>query len=462
MRKQKLASRTSLGTSVRASPTETLSCFSPLCTFANPSLDRLQEHVQKEHNNNNKLLVDVLQFSFIQDSSDPDPTKVDDSDNLADEELSSDVAGPSSLGPIRGRPPHLQIRTTPYERTGDSSSRSSSPSRRTLFATHSPHGHLAPSPLNQLAYSRSNSPSPPESDDEMNVDDPELPLDHALLPFNEEEVLARASYNITTLSHLQTSPPTQLLTCTKCLHGVKPSMLITHSSGHRIKLLPAEKDSLKRIIGTSSFLDDANENHSPTPPCPPIEGILVQDGFSCNICTHCCTSFRSMQTHFSAKHKGVAGFAKANSKSVQVQALFPQRPTYFAVTPILRGLGQDDLFTVYLQQCAPEIDNLRILNPPLNPNEISPLLKIMQWHEHLKDHLSDRDKVRKLLELTTLPTSQRGEPWMGTPLRDTIDAYMRNVRVKANNTSLGIRCLLKECPRYISSLITSYVRVQCL
>jgi hypothetical protein len=328
-----------------------------------------------------------------------------------------------------------------------------------LFGTNSPHTQLVPSPLNQLAYSRTNSPSPSTSDDEMNVDDPQLSLEETEPSFTEDEVLAKASFTIVTLSHLQTTPPTRLLACTKCLHGVKPSLLITHSSGHRIKLLPAEKESLKKITDNSSFLDDSDELLSPTPPCPPIEGILVQDGFSCNLCSHCCTGLRSMQTHFSAKHKGVPGYAKANSKPVQVQALFSQRPTYFAVIPILRGLNQDDLFTVYLQQCAPEIDNLRILNPPLNPNEVSPLLKVMQWHEHLKDYITDRDSVQKLLELTKLPTSQRGEAWMGTPLHNTIDSYMRNVRVKANNSSLGIRCLLKECPRYIIFPIIFDVRL---
>jgi hypothetical protein len=120
-----------------------------------------------------------------------------------------------------------------------------------------------------------------------------------------------------------------------------------------------------------------------------------------------------------------------------------------AVTPSLHGLSEDDLFTVYLRQCAPEIEALCILNPPISPNEVPPLLKVMQWHEHLKDYTTDRDTVRKLLELTTLPTSKAGETWMDLPLRATIEAYMKDVQVKANNASLGIKCLLKECPRYV-------------
>lgn len=452
-----LASGTSLGSCVRDSPTEDLGCFFPLCLFINSSLDRLQDHVQKEHNKNKKLSIDVFPFPSNQNSSsESEFTKCDDSANLAsDEEPTSNVAGSSNLGPIRGRPPHLQVRTTPYERTGDSSSRSPSSSRMTLLKTHSPYAQPVPSPLNQLAYSRPSSPAPPTSDDEMVIYNPSLDIDETA--FNEEEVLTKGSFSIITLSHLQTTPPTRLLACTRCLHGVNSSSLISHSNGHGIKLLPAERQNLQKIIDNSSFLDDTNYDiSSPIPPCPPIEGLLVQDGIACNLCSYCTIGTRTMQNHFSAKHKGVLGFSKDNTKRAQVQSLFPRRPNHFAVTPILRGLNEDDLFTVYLQQCAPEIENLRILNPPLNPNEVPPLLKIMQWHEHLKDYITDRDSVRKLLELTRLPTSKQGEAWMGTPLRDTIEGYMRHVAGLANNSSLGIRCLLKECPRYIVLLMLGF------
>jgi hypothetical protein len=456
-----------LGTSVRPSPTAHLNCFFSECSFENSSLDKLQEHIQTTHNNNKKLLLEILFFSSTEESSESESTKLDDPANLASgEESPSDVAGPSSVGPIRGRVSHLQIRPTPYKRTGDSSSQSSSPSRRTSLGTLSPLliplplPHLSvqsvPSPLNQVAYSCPNSPSPPHSEKEMDVDDPELPLDQAKPCFNEEEVLAKASFAIIPLPHFQTIPPTRLLVCTKCLHGVLASSLISHSNAHSIKLLPAEKQHLQMIMNNSSFLENSNELVSPTAPCPPIEGILIQNGVACTLCSYCTVGLRSMQNHFYSRHTDASGSAKENSKTVQVQALFAQRPKCFAVTPSLRGLNENDLFTVYLRQCAPELDSLRILPPPLNPNEVPPLLKITQWHEHLKDYTTDRDSVRKLLELLRLPSSKQGEPCLGLPLRNTIESYMKNVRDKAHNASLGIRCLLKECPRFVISFILGF------
>jgi hypothetical protein len=313
-----------------------------------------------------------------------------------------------------------------------------------------------PSPLQKLAFSRTNSPSPPPSDHEMAVDESGSPMDEdepslekVKLPFNEEEVLAKASFAIILLPYLQTTPPARLLVCTKCQHGIMPPSSITHLNSHNIKLLPAEKQNLQTILNNSTFLDDSIEIPPPNPPCPPIKGIKVQDGFTCDLCSYCCTALQTMRNHFSDKHRGVLGFAKANSKPVQVQAFFARYPKFFPVTPSLKGLNKDDLFTKYVQQCVPEIEALTILNPPLNANEVPPLLKVTQWHEHLKGHTNDRDQVRKLLELTKLPTSKRGEGWMGSPLRATIEGYMKDVRDKAHNASLGIRCLLIECPRFV-------------
>jgi Orsellinic acid/F9775 biosynthesis cluster protein D len=462
----KLVTGDTLGTSVRPFPTADLNCFYPECIFDTSSLDKLQEHIQKKHNNNKKLLLKILFFSPIQESSESEVIKLDDPANLASgEESTSDVAGPSSLGPIRGRVPYLQIRTTPYKRTGDSSSQSSSPSRRASLGTLSPlhiplplphfSAQSVPSPLHQIAYSCPNSPSPPHSDNEMNVDDPsDLHQDDP--PLNEEEVLSKASFAVIHLPHLQTTSPTRLLVCTKCLHGVLPSSLISHSNAHNIKLLPEEKRNLQKIMDNSCFLDDSGEVASPTAPCPPIDGILVQKGFACTLCSYCSIAPRTMQNHFYASHKDSSELAKESSKPAQVQAFFARRPKYFAVTPSLRGLNEDDLFTVYLRQCAPELDSLKILNPPLNPNEVPPLLKVTQWHEHLKDYTTDRDTVRKLLELLKLPTLKRGESCLGSPLRNTIESYMKNIRVQANNASLGIKCLLKECPRCVRSFRSGF------
>lgn len=78
---------------------------------------------------------------------------MDDPANLASgKQSTSDVAGPSSLslGPIRGRLPYLQVRTTPYEWSRESSSHSLSPLHQTFLGTLSPLlslAHLSVQPI---------------------------------------------------------------------------------------------------------------------------------------------------------------------------------------------------------------------------------------------------------------------------------------------------------------------------
>lgn len=426
------------------------------CTFTHHTLERLQDHIQIQHNNNQKISIEVILFpAIVTTVNTSESSEQDDAGNLASgEEFTTDASSSFSLGPIRGRQPYISVRPTPYHRADEDSSRSASPICRPSLGSLSPlhislalPGPSAPSPLQKLAFSRTNSPSPPLLDHEMVVDGPGSPMDEDEVSINEEEVLAKASFSIVQLLHLQTTPPTRLLVCTKCQQGVIPTSLITHSHSHNIKLLSADKQNLLTVMNNSTFLDDSIEIATPNPPCPPIEEIRCHDGFACDLCCYCCITVETIRSHFSNNHKGVLGFAKGNSKPAQVQAFFARRPKYFAVTPSLMGLNKDDLFTKYLQQCTPEIDGLRILNPPLNANEVPPLLKVTQWHEHLKGHTNDRDQVWKLLQLTKLPTPNGGEQWIGLLLRATIESYMKDVRDKAHNTSLGIRCLLIECPR---------------
>src|ERR1700678_4384122 len=156
----------------------------------------------------------------------------------------------------------------------------------------------------------------------MVVDGPGSPMDEDEVSINEEEVLAKASFSIVQLPHLQTTPPTRLLVCTKCQQGVIPTSLITHSNSHDIKLLSADKQNLQTVMNNSTFLDDSTEISTPNLPCPPIEGIKVQNGFACNLCNYCSTAVQTIQNYLTVMHKDTLGSTKDNSKPVQVQAFF--------------------------------------------------------------------------------------------------------------------------------------------
>jgi hypothetical protein len=51
--------------------------------------------------------------------------------------------------------------------------------------------------------------------------------------------------------------------------------VITHSTLHHIKLLPADKQNLQTIMDNSTFLDDSIKIATLDPPCPPLKRLDV-------------------------------------------------------------------------------------------------------------------------------------------------------------------------------------------
>ena len=125
-----------------------ISCYVSLCTFTHASEERMLAHVMNEHKERKKLKTKVLLFPALVASSLEIGTTKASSQALAASNSSIDSAEPSSVEwpstetrnlpsfrPTRERQPHLQMRPTPYQRTGDSSSQSSSPVRRSSVGT---------------------------------------------------------------------------------------------------------------------------------------------------------------------------------------------------------------------------------------------------------------------------------------------------------------------------------------
>jgi hypothetical protein len=460
-----LASGILLGKCIRESVNADLCCFNSTCKYTNRSEERMHVHIQKEHNKSKKTQSKVTLFPNSDSTPLEDRRRKTAVRDIRDssESLSGEGLDASNIRSARRGRSHLQTRPTPYDRNTDGSSQSRSPTRKSSLGSlsplriSSPHPHLltlsaGPSPLNQIAFSHPNSPL---SDDKMDIDEDEAPSQSETplegeASSDDDEVLAKGSLAIIPLHQLGILPPIKIIACTKCLHGILPSSALSHALEHKINLSKVEKQNIKQIIESGRFAMYTNDVALPPYPGPPIEGIKIQNGFICKLCNFCCPSDQTMVTHFGSMHKGIPGHSKAHSEPASIQAYFAQRPRYFKVLPILHGQSEDDLFSVYLRQCAPPIEGLTVLNSPLDPNEVPPLLKVTQWHEHLRVYTADRGKIRKLLELTTLPTSNRGEAWIGSTLRATIEGYMRDVRGMANNASIGIKCLLKECPRFVA------------
>ena len=392
-----------------------------------------------------------------EDSSDPDYMELDIGHGYAPRRPSS-----------RGRQPRVRIRSAPYNTRSSSSessshrhSRPSAPRRLSTdflgpsladlhlqpsSRTHSP-TPLAPSPLAQVAFSRPNSNSPSQSSSsssEENSMDIDLPA-----PDEDTVLLTMASLKAIPLTYLRTMPTSLLIVCSTCQLGLQPNLALLHArSQHQILFKGVQKKSIQAVLDKPGVIKKPSNTTAPKYPCPPIDGLEQKKGFICTLCNYCCCEKSSMHKHFSNHHGNSFHTPNTDSKPVIVQVFSPQNRAYFRVHPVLSGMSQDNLFTVYLKQHVPLIDSLHLLNPPLDHNEVPPLLKVTQWREHLAPHINgDKNKVRLLLELTQPPTSPQDEnSWLGEPLRRTIEAYMKDAAHKGNTSTVGLRRLLMECP----------------
>ena len=384
-----------------------------------------------------------------------------DSPGVPDDDSASDAPGVNSSWASRGRQPRARMRPSPYNRSpSDSSSRGGSLTRRSSEPfvlgltqlhipsprTHSP-AMVAPSPLFQLAFSHPNSKSPPSkspspSGESMDVDQPDEDISEATL-------LNAASLRLIPLPYLKTFPTPLLVVCTHCECGLVPQSAVKHATNkHSIVLTKVQRRTIQDILTTSAVIKSPAGMERPKHPCPPFESLAHHEGFVCTLCQYCGIADSSLYNHIRDKHPGAKGTAASHFKPGTLQAFSTLHPQYFRVVPVLATIDdEENLFSVYLKQHAPYIDALEILNPPLDHLEVPPLLVVTLWHTHLASYLGDRTKVALLRELVRLPTSTTGEQWLGDCLRKTIEKYMKDAARNGNHAPLGVRSLLKECPR---------------
>jgi hypothetical protein len=98
------------------------------------------------------------------------------------------------------------------------------------------------------------------------------------------------------------------------------------------------------------------------------------------------------------------------------------------------------IFDIYMKDEASSYPQFNVTIPAA-PREIPPLLYQTQWHIHLADHLTDKAKRRTLSTLVTPKDYTKNALWK------LVWNYVAAVSAVAQQTTMRIRCLLKEYPR---------------
>lgn len=161
-----------------------------------------------------------------------------------------------------------------------------------------------------------------------------------------------------------------------------------------------------------------------------------------------------METHWSKSHGQHPGSWRMCSTEVKSQCFFAKHSKHFVVVPALQGLAGDDRYSMYRTQIAPEIRKLQSIPPATSSSERTLLLVEMCWDENLADWLRSRQTVAMIRQLTKLPTSKHGIPWLGQNLREVIHKYMQTTKSMAYKAKIPPRMLLMNCPRLVIHTIS--------
>jgi hypothetical protein len=152
----------------------------------------------------------------------------------------------------------------------------------------------------------------------------------------------------------------------------------------------------------------------------------------------------SARNHFNTSHPESELPWEHRFRTAWVQSFFIVPKRYFSVCPELAKLPAGDMFTIYVRDVVPTFEPFPAAGP-IRAYEVSPLLQVTQWHEHLELYMVDR-KMRENLHSLIKINLKTTHPSIKN-LPSVIWKYMQDVRDLAKNSPLGMRCMLQEYPR---------------
>jgi hypothetical protein len=261
-----------------------------------------------------------------------------------------------------------------------------------------------------------------------------------------------------------------LLACRHCEKGINIQNGVVHatrkqSGGHGLKTSKDIRMELERWIKLKAHLFLSSETafrDAAGPPLmtKPLPILKVDDGLRCSFknCDYICKQPNAIATHWSAEHRHKK--AEKKSKDVKVQTFFESHPKYFAVNPQLSGSHANRRYELYLTQLVPELekDCHEVVPYLASDREIPPLLKVMQWHQHLSPYLLDekdasdvsptnlslfsKQKVQSLKSFVDQPNSRR----VRRALREVVATYLLGIKRKGQGSEPRIRRMLQEYP----------------
>nr|GAT45866.1 predicted protein [Mycena chlorophos] len=220
---------------------------------------------------------------------------------------------------------------------------------------------------------------------------------------------AWTSHELLTPLHLLHHPALRVLLCTDCPACVIYTHAVAHAqSKHGFR---ASKDARKTLQDdidatfSSLCVSRPADVVDPSPASPPIPLLPVLDGWHCPTCGFASHKERTLDNHcYKPDHKLRMG-KKDSSPAFcvvrcKVQTLHPEYHHYFVVQPALASLAPGHPFVRFQAIHAHDFVKPDALFGAPVGNDVTPLHKITNWHEHLRPYLAHQSTLVDLQSLT--------------------------------------------------------------
>ncbi len=257
----------------------------------------------------------------------------------------------------------------------------------------------------------------------------------------------------------------KVIICRLCETAYLPQDLAKHVYHHNKISLTIE--AIQAIIQPLVFRFTLHQDLNVSAPANkmPVEGLKIQDGFLCSHCSHVTSSWGSLQHHWSFKHKALGiSLLKDHVQHTSVQSFFSSSSikansvSWFPVDITLAIKSSASAFDVFMQVHYPAICAAQaVVATPENERDVPPLLKVMEWHIHLKDFYNNSQARALLLDLFSLPVKlQQATSTLDktlAQLRPLVDQYLLHVGGLSHNIQRLVLKCLEEYPPYVLFLL---------
>lgn len=241
--------------------------------------------------------------------------------------------------------------------------------------------------------------------------------------------------------------------CVQCSSAFLPASMSRHLKDHGIQMSKADKLALLDYASANKLRTD-HELEVPSRDGPPVQGLKVQDGYACTLCEYAAANHITALTHFSRDHKG-EGSRKDGLIASKVQNFFLSKHNYFQVCTIVQVKeSESKVIGLFRKELAAKKKASDFLPTVDNPKEVPPLLRITGWHEFLEDVLKSKSAVEQITELMLLPNSK--DPGPLARVGELVFKYVEDIREKGRTAPIGVRCVLMEYPRSVSTVFVLF------